>query len=189
VTRTEAWWAEYRTPPLWSALYVGEAQWVRTSNDGPSNVDLLDLVKAADPAGKSQLFWAGERLWAVAAVRIPAVMAGEPPRDVIVLLSRSLDLAGLSGAWVLTDGKTALGQHGPEAELKLLLAAVGHEKQGTHAGLGAVAGAIDLAPGLWLWGAEPSPPAPGVGGLTWGLFGGAGLLALVALALGFRATH
>jgi Protein kinase domain len=183
----EAWWKEYRTSPLQSAVYLGEKQFARSSREGPTEGQLLDLVKKADSAGRSELVWAAEGVWATAAVRLPAVVAGDTPLDAVVLLSRPIELGNLPGTWVLSDGRTVLGKHGPDAELMPLMASVGHEKQGTHLVANGAAAAVDLMPGVWLWALEASPPAAGNTGRTAMLFGLGGLLAVVALIFGFKA--
>jgi tRNA A-37 threonylcarbamoyl transferase component Bud32 len=186
VFENEADWKEYRTPPLQSACFVGDELWVRTSHEGPTDAQALAFAKKADAAGHAELAWAAEGLWAVAAVRLPDVIPGDPPKVVVLYFARSVDLGTLPGTWVLTDGKQVLGRHGDDPEQAALLSAVGHEREGARSVATGGAAAVELMPGVWLWAAEAAPSSSGGGTRPIALFAGAALVALVALALGFR---
>lgn len=183
---TEDEWKPYRTAPVSSALFLDRALVVRTSSDGPTGAQLQRLVESAEVAGRAELAWAADALWGVSVVRLPGVARGDGPREVVIAVMRPVDLASLEGAWALSDGRMVLARHGSDAELMPLLAAVGHEKEGTHALAQGAAAAVDVMPGVWLWAASAQVAAPASAGRRLGLFGGAGVLALVALALGMR---
>jgi len=204
--RTEEWWEPYRNAfKVYALAFEGE------------KLDVLEGMKTAEFASDLLVREARERREAVAEIVMgkgwpyaaAAVAVTVPERRVppVLLLARPIDEAAVRklsekarGAILLSDGKTAFIQTGPEPERELLRAAVGSEtggpiyapkSGGSDQDISWAAAVSSIAPSLWMWtyasGAdamrESESAAASTKGAVWGV---AALLSLIGLYLGFR---
>jgi hypothetical protein len=202
--RTEEWWEPYRNAfKVYAVAFEGE------------RLDLLEGMKTAEFSSDLLVREARERRepvaeivmgkgWPYAAAAVP-ITVPERPLPLVLLLARPIDEAAVRklsekahGAVLLSDGKDAVIQTGSESERELLRGAIGSEGRGPifapspgAADPSWAAAVSPLAPALWMWtfgsGAaaarDGESTAAGTKGAVWGV---AGLVALVALLLGFR---
>jgi hypothetical protein len=118
-----------------------------------------ELVREARSNGMSTMLVSGASgAYGAAAARV-AVPGLQNPA--VIVLAKPVDEAALrevadraGGAILLTDGKKALAQQGPRAELERLGQAVGHEADGASF-VGSdgswAAGVSPVVPGMWFW--------------------------------------
>jgi hypothetical protein len=187
--QTEDWWAPHRT----RALVLVGPNGVIMSHNVPSagtGAPALAALAVKNP-GAASFARVGEQVYLVAAGAVGGV---EPPPHVLVL-ARPLDGA-LLDAWaaraqtglILSDGRQSLRAAGAHAGQPPEL--VGHEAEPVviDTAAAAMGAAVELAPGLWVWGVRPLgdekgrvPTEP-----LWALAGLLGLAAVGAALAGRR---
>jgi hypothetical protein len=195
---SEAAWQSVRDEFDGSLLFVSPEQVA-----GSGTLEHADGIEALVPAARRQHALAqvrrvgAEARWVAASVvAVPAAPGQDLP--VLVLAKRVspalLARAAPDGAVALglSDGRQALGSWGTGAERSRLGTLVGREgaAQSGLADGSWVAAAHDVEPGLWLWTAAdtsgiPAAVAASVREAAAPVWGASGLLAVVALGLGF----
>jgi hypothetical protein len=207
---TETWWEPYRKAfKVYALAFEGEKLSVLEGmKDAEFSSDLL--VRQARERREPVADIVMGKGWPYAATAV-AIEVATRRVPVVLLLARPIDEAAVRklsdkahGAVLLSDGKTAVIQTGPEPQRERLREAVGHETRGpifappaTPGGQAAegdlfwAAAVSPVAPSLWLWtyasGAEAAPESASNAAATKGaLWAAAAVLALVALFLGLR---
>jgi hypothetical protein len=198
--RTEEWWEPYRNAfRVYAVAFEGD------------KLDVIEGMKTAEFASDLIIREARERKetvaelvmgkgWPYAAAAASVELPGRPIPAVLVL-AKPVDDAAVRklaekarGGVLLSDGKRAVIEAGPEPEREQLRAAVGAETRGPifESKDGTWAAAVSpLVPGLWLWtfasGAAAAHDAESTAtAVTAGIWVGACLVAIIALVIGLR---
>jgi hypothetical protein len=203
---TEAWWEPYRKAfKVYALAFEGEKlSVIEGMKDAEFSSDLL--VRQARERREPVADIVMGKGWPYAATAV-AIEVASRRVPVVLLLARPIDESAVRkladkarGAVLLSDGKTAVIQTGPEPQRERLRAAVGSEGRGpifapadvSSDSSDAWAAAVStVAPSLWMWtyasGAEAAPDSASDAAAKKGaLWAAAGVLALVALFLGLR---
>jgi hypothetical protein len=201
--RSEDWWEPYRRSfKVYAVAFGGEKLDVI---EGMRNAEFSSdlLIREARDRNEAVAEIVMGKGWPYAAAAV-AMKIPEREIPVVLVLAKPIDEAAVRklserarGAVLLSDGKSPVIQTGPEAERELLRTAVGSETRGPvfappEGSAESWAAAVSqLAPGLWMWtfasGAAAARDTESTAAATRGVIWAVGiLLALVALALGFR---
>ena len=193
----EAWWEPYRN--LLSAISYQGTEIAFSHGAEVESLPLAEMVGLvrSSKAQLSRFVAAAGRAYVVAAT--PMRFGGDL-EDAILVLARPFDDAVLAAIatranapLLLSDGRVALGHAGPDADVKLLAAGIGREKDGGFALQDTAwgAAALEVAPGIWLWAgtrlnALARSEAAQHEGRIKALYGAAGVLALLFIVLSLR---
>ncbi len=200
VFRTEEWWAPYRNEfRVYAVSFHGEKLDVVEGMAGPQfGAEALIRTARQKNEAVAEIVLGKGWPYAAAAVNVTNPERREPA---VLVLAKPIDQAVLTalaerahGAVLMSDGKSAVLEGGPDSERARLLRAVGQERPGPlfEAPDGTWAAAVSqLAPSLWLWsyagaGAaadEAATSAVTAKGVVWGI---AALASVLAFFFGFR---
>lgn len=159
--RTEEWWRPWRSEfAIYAVARTGGGALDVVEGIDPAVLDLGDLLRRAATARDAVSAIVVGKGWPYAATATAVRVPGRE-RPPLLLLAKPIDQALLGrlsdkagGAVLVSDGRRALMQAGPEAERAKLVQAIGTERA-TPTFMAAdgdwAARAHGVAPGLWLW--------------------------------------
>ena len=186
---SESWWESVRHEA--SVYGVAEGDALVGVHGVSGQFDAADLIRAARAnrhAARVKVAGGMPYLLATAIIEKPGrhvppvLLIGKPLGEAAVIAIAQR----IQAAVAISNGKTVLASAGVPREKRHLEVVALAARDG--AGHGALAQSVQIAPGLFLW-TEPEAPAPQAGrGRLIALWSIAGLLAIIALAVGLRGS-